>query len=35
MLDVGPSGHVLDETQASALSDWSDRIWRQLTEERS
>ena len=34
MLDVGRGGRVLDEAQASALYDWSDRIWRQLREER-
>jgi len=34
ILDVGRGGRVLDETQASALYDWSDRIWRQLREER-
>jgi hypothetical protein len=34
MLDVGRSGRVLDEAQASALYDWSDRIWRQLREGR-
>jgi 3-hydroxyacyl-[acyl-carrier-protein] dehydratase len=34
MLDVGRGGRVLDEAQASALYDWSDRIWRQLREGR-
>jgi 3-hydroxyacyl-[acyl-carrier-protein] dehydratase len=34
MLDVSRSGRVLDEAQTSALHDWSDRIWRQLNEER-
>jgi 3-hydroxyacyl-[acyl-carrier-protein] dehydratase len=34
MLDVSRGGRVLDEAQASALYDWSDRIWRQLREER-
>src|SRR3984893_18955729 len=34
MLDVGRGGRVLDEAQTTALYDWSDRIWRQLREER-
>ena len=34
MLDVSRSGRVLDEAQTSALYGWSDRIWRQLKEDR-
>ena len=33
MLDASRGGHVLDEAQAAALHDWSDRIWRQLREQ--
>jgi 3-hydroxyacyl-[acyl-carrier-protein] dehydratase len=35
MLDVGRGSRVLDEAQTTALHDWSDRIWRQLREERT
>jgi hypothetical protein len=33
MLDASRGGRVLDDAQAAALHDWSDRIWRQLREE--
>ncbi len=34
MLDVGRAGKTLDETEAAALYEWSDRIWRELRGER-
>ena len=30
MLDVSQAGELLDEQQAAALYEWSDRIWREL-----
>ena len=30
ILDVNSGGGLLDESQTAALSEWSDRIWREL-----
>jgi 3-hydroxyacyl-[acyl-carrier-protein] dehydratase len=34
MIDVDRTGATLDEAQATALHQWSDRIWRELTGEQ-